>query len=502
LPSSQHAAALQEEVDRVRRSNSIQAIDEDPTLADDDLVDATISNYRITRTDGAAATGQATIVVSELATVSVPNGAIFEANGLQFTSDAAYIARTASENVLSDTDRLLTSLGDGNYAFQIDVTAVEEGVAGQISKDTVMVPQVTLANFVRAYATSDFTGGTDEETNSELVDRASQGLTAQALCSRSHMTAMLAEEFPTVVTSSIIGFGDDEMVRDQHSILPVSLGGRADWYVRTQQLPQKLGLTKTATLVSITDDNRGIWQIGIGRDEAPGYYDVYEIKLPGTTVTSGFAITSETRTMDVTEVAGELTPDIQALIEGTFSRYQASVVQFKDTTTDTSSLSVGATQTYSVTVRAMENIDAIQTLVNSRENRNHGGDVLVRAAVPCFLSVSFIIQGQQGETLPDPSTVGTALASYVNNIGFNGRLHASSLSDVIHNYLTGTLAVASIDMNGEILRPDGSVRRIRSSDVIVIPSEPENMVTSRTVVFILDPDDVRISAQTVNIPEI
>ena len=39
LPSSQHATALAEEIDRVQRSSSLLAISEDPTLADDDIVD-------------------------------------------------------------------------------------------------------------------------------------------------------------------------------------------------------------------------------------------------------------------------------------------------------------------------------------------------------------------------------------------------------------------------------------------------------------------------------
>lgn len=104
--------------------------------------------------------------------------------------------------------------------------------------------------------------------------------------------------------------------------------------------------------------------------------------------------------------------------------------------------------------------------------------------------------------MPDPYEVRDNLASYVNNLGFRGRLHASDLLDIIHNSLSGQLSVSAIDMNGELLRPDGTVRRLRSSETLIIPDESDRMVSARTVGFILDPNDVLISARTVNIPEI
>jgi hypothetical protein len=503
LPSSQHAAALGEEVDRYRRSSSIKEISEDPALADDDIVDATISNYLIERQVGTAAVGEVTIIVSALASTTVARGAVFTASGKTFTSDAAYTAKTSASNVITDTDRALNPRGDGTYEFTINVTASEVGSDSQLIKDTVLVPSSAINNFVKAVATNDFTSGTDTETNAQLVDKVALGLSAKALSGPSNMQSLLSENFPNVLASSVIGFGDPEMFRDQHTVLPVSLGGRADWYVRSQALPQKLGLTKTATLVQKTSDGYGVWQFSLTRDEAPGFYDVFQIKLPSQEVTGSFDITSEIRTIDTTPLLGELTPDIAALSEGTFSRYQAAVVKFKDDQTATASLTVGtSTQDYAVTVRAMEKIDEIQTMAGEIGTRNYGGDVLVRAAVPCFVSLAFTLEGQQGVALPAAATLQNALASYVNNLGFNGRLHASALQDIIHNYLTGKVAVSAIDMNGEILRPEGSLRRIRSSETLIIPEEPEKMLTSRTVVFILDPADVLVSAQTVNIPQV
>jgi len=95
----------------------------------------------------------------------------------------------------------------------------------------------------------------------------------------------------------------------------------------------------------------------------------------------------------------------------------------------------------------------------------------VKAPVPCFVSIAFTLNGAAGATLPDSFLIKDDLAQYVNRLGFCGRLSASTLLDIIHNRLSGKISVSAIDMNGEILRPDGTTRRIRSSEVLLVPDE-------------------------------
>lgn len=498
------AAAQQTNIDRVRQSSSLLAIEADPTLAEDDVVDRVLSNYRLTRIAGSAAAGTVTIVVDTLAPVTVPSGAVFSTDGQEFITLAPISAVESLANVTSDTDRVLTPRGDGSYSFTVDVSAVEAGAAGQVRRNTLMVPDVRLNNYVTSYATSDFTGGVDTETNSELLLRLQEGSSCKALSNRGSMYALLRESFPSYVSSSIVGFGDPELIRDQHSILPVSFGGRVDWYVRTQELPQSIALTKTATLIDKSTDGRGTWQFAIDRDEAPGFYDVTEIKTEDATNVSGsYSITSDVRTNDVTNISGQLTPDLESADEGAYSRWQTAIIQFYDSDTDTAGLVEGTSeQDYTVAVAAMPDIAEIQALVGSRANRNYGGDVLVRAPIPAFLSVAFTIQGTPGELLPDASAIRLALATYVNRLGFCGRLSASALSDIIHDHLTGRIVHSAIDMFAQVRYPDGTIVPLRSTEVLIVPSEPGSMVTARTVAFILDPNDVVISAETVNVPEI
>ncbi len=115
--------ATQANIDLLQRSWSLVEVADDPTLADADTVDGILSNFLLSRQSGAAAQGQVTIVISALAVTTIANGAQFAINGQTFVTLSSFVARTSSDNILSSTDRLLTQLTGGNYAFVIDVTA-------------------------------------------------------------------------------------------------------------------------------------------------------------------------------------------------------------------------------------------------------------------------------------------------------------------------------------------------------------------------------------------
>jgi len=501
------AAKNVEEMARLQRSQSLNEVVEDPTLADDDTVENIASNFLVTRLPGTAAAGEITIIIDTFASVTIASGAVFEGNGQEFTTEHSVTARTSSALLASDTDVVLAPLDDGTYAFNIPVVAREAGIASRLTAGTLAVPQVSFTYYTTSYAAADFTGGADEETNAEMIERFRYGISAKALSGRTHMSAALREQslFQNVISDSIIGLGDSEMIRDQHTIWPGSLGGRVDWYVRTQDIPQTTVLTKTATLVEKTADGKGIWQISFTRDEVPGLYDTTRIALPTAAASVGtYEVLTDVRSVDLTALDNDgFLPDIDTAEEGAYSRFQAVIIRFKDVDTDTVSLTINlSTASYSVSVRAMANLEEAQDYVSGRAVRNTAGDCLVKAPVPCFMQVSFVISMEPGQSAPDTATIATDLASLVNQIDFTGRLPASALSDVIHNHLAGNASVSAIDMLGRIRKPDGTFKLLHDTALLEVPDEPQNMVTSRTVAFILDPNDVAISVETADIAEV
>lgn len=497
-----NTAVADENVEIYRKASSLLTIDDD---ADPEIVDALLSNYGITRRAGGAAIGDMTIVLSRLAPVTIPNGAVFEANGVTFVTEAAYAARISQATVVSETDRLLSPLGAGTYAFSIPIAAEEEGASGMLRRGDPLTPTGTIPYFAAAYAESDFTGGVAEETNEDLVARQAEGLAVKTWSNRATNPALIRSQpaFEAILAISEIGYGDAEMTRDQHSLFPVSGGGRADIYIRAQELPQAITMTKTATLVDKTEDG-GVWQFSLDLDDAPGFYEIERVVLSGDPEeTTSFEVTDLTRDFDMETYASDLQPDLLTAEEAAFSRYQTAAVRFLDTATDTTDLTVYSdTQDYDVVARQMPLIAALQAFFLDRDTAPPTGDVLIRAAIPCFLSISFEIFKRPGQDDPDTTAITSALTGLVNNTGFPTELRASALIEVVHDSLLPGMALSSVDMFGRIVLPTGTTRYIRSNEVLTVPTLPEHALSGRTAVFILDPRDVAITVRTADVSEV
>jgi len=492
-------AANQTAVDRLFQSGSLLDIENNPELADEELVDRVLSNYRIERKQGAEASGEVQIRVSEDVTVVIPASLAFQANGLNFFSNEAYTALPAGSTAISDTDRVLTPVGDGTFSFAITATGELVGEEYNIRRGAAMVPTSFPANFVNAIAATDFKGGADVELNTDLIARLQEGIAAKVMQGRMNIASFIKEQtvFENITALSVIGYGNEEMERDQHTIFPVSMGGRIDIYARSDSLPRRIELTKSATYVG---DQAGgsIWQFTLNRDDSPGFYDVTQIIFPQDPAdTAGFEVTDDIRSFDMSDDGLPVQPDLINTDEAFYTKYQTSVIQFLDTVTDVSSLTLNSSkQDYKVVVRGMPLIKEIQDFCMDYHWRNLAADIAVKAAIPCFLSINFDIQKGPESAAPDVDAIKNALVSEINGLGFPGQLNASLVADVVHGFLEDRQAVGVISLHGRINRPTGTFQVIRSNDVLRIPNDPGNLVTGRTTSFILEEPDIGISVVT------
>jgi hypothetical protein len=502
------AAFRQRVVDPLRRSSSLLAIAQDPTLADDDTVDRVLSNFLIARQPGEAAAGQITVIFDSPAPATIPAGAVYTAGAARFASTAAWAGRVDAATVSSDTDRVLRPMGDGTYAMTVPVTALEAGSSGTLRRGTRLVPEVRPPHFVAAYAEGDFSGGYDPESNADLLRRLQEGIAAKAWSNRVTIDAMIRAQAPfaRVLQTSVVGAGDPEMIRDRHTIFPVSLFGRCDLYARTAALPLSVTLEVECTLVSRTAQAApcpvaSTWQFSLGRDVVPGFYLVDRVAPPGASPSdSGYAIVDDVRGIDTS--GGAWAPDIEDWTEAAYSPYQATTIRFVDTDTPTEDLVEGTSRAiYAVSVLAMPQLAELQAFIGGRDVRGPGGDVLVKAPIPCFLSVGFDVRKRATVTVPDVGIIAAAVASWVNTRGFAGQLHASGVAAVATAFLPDGAALSAIDLFGRIRRPDGTWSHVRSDEVLVVPHEPWAMVGPRTVAFILDPVDVAISVVDVEMDD-
>lgn len=498
------AAAADEWADRLRRSGSLLAIQADPTLATDEIVDGVLSNFGADRKAGGRASGRVVVQIASLAPSNVASGTVFAAQGRTFVTEQAFAGRVSAAGVANPTDRLIRPLGDGTFAYVIDVVAAADGTAGMLRRGTRLEPQTLIPGLLAAYAESDFTGGLNAESNAELVARQREGIAGKNTSNRTTIAAMVRqdERFERVVGLSVVGFGDPEQTR-YHSIFPVAFGGRLDVYARTQGLPQTVRVEVTATLVQQTAAG-GVWQFGLTRDDAPGFYDVVQVVKAGESelARTGYEVTSLERQLDLTADGTDFLPDLTTAAEAAFSRYQAGVVRFLDTDTP-GDAAVGATAAYVAFVRAMPLVADLQAFLAARDRRPGGGDVVVKAPVPCDVRLTFTVYKRTGQADPDTAAMAAALADEVNQGGFPTRLPASALQAVAHRFLADGQATGALDLWGKITLPGGgNPRYLRSPAALEVPDLPAQAVTGRTVAFYLDPSDVSISVAVKDVPVI
>lgn len=484
----------------LKASQSLLAVSADPDGADPETVDAILSNYRMTRKEGTKATGTIVVVMSFRRSVSVPITTVFTANGLNYLVTKPYIAVTDSASVVTDQQRLISARTDGTYSFTVPAVAELAGSASNLRIGTRLAMNPSVSGFVDSYALQDFSGGSDTESNADLIARMDEAIVQKVLSSRIQISSLLAEQWANLRASSIVGFGDTEMLRDRHNMFGISTGGKADLYCRTEYLPQTVKITRDAVLI---DKENGIWQVSILRDDAPGFYEVQAV-LPANTNPDQNTLekTSEVRGLDLTPDTDEdISPDVANLTEGAYTRYQTAVVAFADTSGDLSGLTVNvSTRSYDIYLNAMPGIKDLQRYVMNRENRNPQADYLVRAPIPAFTTVSLTIGFQGTGELPDATPIKTAVASRVNGLNFQfGRLPASIIYDAVHDVISRTEAyvLAPIDILVRIRKPDGTYTQLRSGDQIELPDDPATAVTQRTTIFYLDADDVDVLIERV-----
>jgi len=499
-PAALFSVLNRDYMDRLRRSMSLKAIEEDPTLADNDIVDGVLSNYRLTRGEGSTAAGSVVVVISTFVTTSVPAGTVFTFEGKTFTVDDSYTGVTDSENVLDNTYRLITQRQDGNYSFIIDVTADDVGSEYRVDVNSPMSMSPTPANYVYSYAYEDFVGGTNVETNQELLDELQYGMSMRTVGGRTHTIALLGNQGFSFEDISIIGFGDSEMLRDRHIAFGASTGGKADVYPRTLDKTQQLTFTKPAAIIDLADK---ILQMSFTRDDFPGFYTIDRILPRGSDSVSGsLEIVNEIRSLDLT--GDGFIPDIDNLVEGGFSRFQAAVVQFKDPDLDVTGLVINDTVDYVAYVSGLPSIGLIQDFLSERGTADPCADYLVRAPIPCFVSLTIVVRKRDGNPDIDTDSMRESVVNVINDQKFaSGHLAVSSVVDVCHNYLSdGDTIDLPITLFGSILLPAGGTIDISSTDALYIPDRPGDAVTSRTTAFFIKSENVAIDVETVDVPPV
>lgn len=489
-----------QDIENLVNSFSPVVIAEDPTAADPDIVDAVYGNYGIERFEGSKATGQISLILTDLTTTAVPEGTTFTANGLNYLTTQPYVGVTSQAAVVSSAERLIQERSDGAYFFTVPVVAENVGEQYRAQRGTRFTVDPVIGGVIDAQAAADFEGGLNEETNAELAQRAQEGIAPTVFSGRAQIESLIVDEFPQVEAISQVGFGDPEMLRDRHNIFEWSVGGKADLYTKTADVPAEIKLTKSCTY-----QGSNLWRALLTRDDAPGFYLVTSIVNEGDDpLIGGLDVSFETRGLDLTPETDFVQQIAGGMLEGAYSRYQTAVVEFEDPSTPSGTVA-GAVTDYDVYVLRMPDINGINDLTVDRSRRPPTGDYLPRAPIPALAAVSLKISYRQDIGTVDTDAVKQAIFSRVNGLSFNtGRLPLTIITDAAHGAieLGGSYVITPLDLHAFIYPPDtvplGRIE-LRDPDILTIPNLPDRGVSQRTTCFYMLLDSISVTPEPMSV---
>lgn len=502
-PEAAIEAVTAGQISEARKSSSLKRLKEAQDAGeaiDQDDVNAILSNFNIKPHSGTSARGLVKVVVADgTVAYSVPEGAVFSTSDKHsFIVDSQVVASVAgvSNPGVSPTTTLYK--GAAGWFFLVPVTASDVGAAGNISQGTSLTPESRVPSFVMAEAYKDFCGGSDVEPLGDIIKSIPSGLSIRGFVSKTAVEGMLRGEFDEgehpIVAVSAVGYGNAAQRRDKHNLFGVGVGGRIDVYVRNfTDL-----FTKTETLAGIKIED-GRYFIDVPEGKFPGACWIKSVSDPFSAdnsedVLSSLAFTAE-RTADVSGTWHDIdssTP-YNTTVEAFNTVWQGFGILLDDVPEDIDGGGWSDARNFKVTAYCMPLAKEIQDFVDRDDVRSVSTDVVVRCPIVCGVSVNAVVSYDPKNPV-DEATAKSKIRSYINNLGFVGRLTRSEIVQILKNLGAVSVEMQNQDMLFGELHDAAGKRHVLSGDALDISSIEDGtvMLTKDTVVFCAEERNVQI----------
>jgi len=441
------------------------------------VIDKIASNYNVTRNQGKQSTGKIRVYIARSRNLSLKAGVQFIQPTLNLIYDLAADMSISPTADTADGETQLFQLNN-QYYFIAPVIADSVGSQYQVSDKTKfsVATDSSVGDFVMAEAYGNFTSGLPLETDKQLISRLKSGLSNKGLLSEQSILANLQTRDLSVQALTIVGAADSEMSRSKQNAFGISTLGMADVYVRTSIGPETIAVTKTATKV-----DTGSWQFVLDHNDVAGFYRILSVLPVGSSALGSQEITNQTFGYSITDFARANV--INNTNEARFTQYQTCTVTFNYV--ESPLVDVGNQQDFTVVVYYQPNIAAIQNIFLDDTERIACADYLVKAVLPCFVSLNLKLFKQfSTDTLP-VDKIKQDIFNYINTIPFGESLYISKIVDICHDYSIKRVDLP-VTVDGEILCVDGTTLSISSTDVLDIPTNLTKGVTKNTTQFFID----------------
>lgn len=496
------------QIEEARKCSSLKMMKEAQDSGeqiDAEDVNAILSNFNIKPHAGKNAKGLVKVVVSEGdVAYSVSAGDVFSTiDGVKFSVDEQVIASSSSDqgSALRPTTKLYK--GAAGYFFIVPVTATEYGSAGNIKQGTSLEPESRVSFFVMSEAYKDFDGGSDVATLSEVIESIPSGLSIRGFVNKTAVEGMLRDEFdegefPVVAVSSV-GYGNKAQIRDRHNVFGVAVGGRIDVYVRN--FSNFFTITKT---LSGTRKGDGQYSIHVPAGTFPGACWIKSVSDPFTSGDDEDVLNSLDFAATRTSEAAWGWHDIdcsKSPVEAFNTIWQGFDIDLDKVpanvgTSDSSDSndSWSDERDFKVTAYCLPQAEALQEYVDRTDVRSVSTDVVVRCPVICNVSVNANVKYDPKKPV-DEAVAKDRIRTYVNGLGFVGRLTRSEIVQILKNLGAVSVDMPTQDMLYGELHDAAGVRHVLSGDALDVSMIEDGplMLTKDTVVFCVDNGNIQIN---------
>ena len=471
----------------IQNNMSIKAVSENPD-ADPELVDSLMSNYQVERVTGTFVTGRVAINVTTAVAFVLPATTVFTTGARRFNPIKDYTIVTDAALATGD-GVVVYQVGAGQPIAVIElIETVESGATvPQDTRFTVVAGAIPGVVSITAVAT--FSAGRQAETNTELLNRLEAGIAAKTTADRASITADLQAVFPDIRDISIIGMGDPEMNRDAQNIYGISGGGMVDVYVRTADAPATY-IRTLQPFSMIAEPEELVSVIPIPPTTVPGFYRVTKA-LPTGSGAEGSAGITEISDRGVWRPNTGLPLVLRAQDARFSARQGGTSVRIQDAREATAGLK------YDLYFSAMPLLSDIQDYCRLRANSAPGADILVRAPIPCYVSVGITVSYLSGQQAPSADALRQVVADAVNRYTFAETTAMSTIiTRAVDSYMNGKgNAVAPLSLRGSLYKVDGSVETLVGTTGLAIQDDPVNCQSRRTVAYYAYPSSVQLTLQ-------
>jgi len=465
------------------------------------VADAVASNYFVSRRQGNNSEGTITLIL-DAPVLQLPVGASFTVADVPVNTTTRIIASSASRAGLRDGILYTPLIPYGNNQYLVNIP-VQASASGYVEVAAGAPAEVNFggSGIVSASLTSALTGGSDTETDAELMQRAMYNTAESGVGTYYGLKKKLAAAAVNVVDIGVLSGDDRQMYRARYNNVNISPGGFVDCYVKTQSQASVGIISATATVVGPPEYTPALtteqssdgawlckWEAELSTQNMAGwfgisgidaYHDEDKIALNDYTVSFGSDSPSE-------DAAG-----------ARLGVHQICSVTVCQLIKSESEPTVPASIELAVSVSYMPGVYGLQKFMDMDMNTYIGQDVHIKAAIPVDVHIScaahYIGDGEIDNSIDEALRL--AISRYVNNTAVGvGSLNFSDIRRAVQSSIPEIELRLPCAMSGSIWTMDGYEDSFFSTSGILDISTQvkQDYWDSSVCYFVTTPEHVRI----------